>query len=129
MKHFVAWTLAAALIPLSGAVASEAEKAPREIGVESSIAFPGMGSIRNWEADGEDGLWVQAQRGDWYYGKLVGYCPNLEFTQTIGFDTRGSVRLDRFSQVIVDGERCALTSFVTSEKPLSRKERRAAAKG
>lgn len=127
MKIF-ALSLAAALLPLSAATAADEPKAPRPIGVEASIAFPSYGTIRNFEADGDDGLWIEDQRGDWYYATLTGFCPDLDFAQAIGIDTRGTSRLDKFGAVIVKGQRCAFTSFVTADKPLPRKERLKAAK-
>lgn len=94
-----------------------------ELGVESQIVFPSYGAIRNFEADGNDGIWVEDRQRRWYYGEIAGICPNLNFAQTIGFDTRGGVNFDKFSSIIVRGEQCQLTSLVTAEKPLSRKER------
>ncbi|WP_260580978.1 DUF6491 family protein [Sphingopyxis sp. PET50] len=127
MKQKLALSLAALLLPLSAAAADEpapkSAAAPREIGVEASIAFPAYGTVRNFEADGDDGVWIEDQRRDWYYAKLTGYCPDLDFVQSIGIDTRGTSRLDKFGAIIVKGQRCAITSFVTAEKPLPRKER------
>ena len=127
MKQNLALSLAALLLPLSAAAANEPET-PREIGVEASIAFPAYGTVRNFEADGDDGIWIEDQHRDWYYATLVGYCPDLNFAEAIGIDTRGTSRLDKFGAVIVKGQRCSFTSFVTAEKPLPRKERLKAAK-
>lgn len=94
-----------------------------ELGVESSIVFPNYGAIRNFEADGTDGVWLEDQQRRWYYAELQGGCQDLNFTQAIGFDTRGSATFDKFSSIIVRGWKCPLVSLVTSEKPLPRKER------
>ncbi|KQZ65140.1 hypothetical protein ASD67_08000 [Sphingopyxis sp. Root1497] len=110
------------MLPLSAAAAAE-PASPREIGVEASIAFPAYGTVRNFEADGDDGIWIEDQRRDWYYAKLTGYCPDLDFVQAIAIDTHGTARLDKFGAIIVNGQRCAFTSFVTAEKPLLRKQR------
>ncbi len=122
MRPKLALSLAAMLLPLSAA-ADEPEKAPREIGAEASIAFPGDTTIRNWRADRERGIWVQDRRGDWYYGLFAGICRDVDFAQAIGFDTRGQARLDRFATLIVRGERCPLVSFVNSEAPPSKAKR------
>jgi hypothetical protein len=122
MKPKLALSLAALLLPLSAAVANEPER-PCEIGVEASIAFPAHGTVRNFEADGDDGIWIEDQRRDWYYAKFIGFCPSLAFAEAIGIDTRGSARLDKFGAIVVKGERCQFSSFVTAEKPLPRKER------
>lgn len=123
MKQKLALSLAALLLPLSAAAANEPAKDARAIGVEASIAFPAYGTVRNFEADGDDGIWIEDQRRDWYYATLTGYCPDLDFVQAIAIDTRGTSRLDKFGAIIVNGQRCAFTSFVTAEKPLPRKER------
>lgn len=122
MKQKFALSLAAFLLPLSAAAADEPSE-PRRIGVEASIAFPAYGTVRNFEADGDDGIWIEDQRRDWYYATLTGYCPDLDFVEAIGIDTRGTSRLDKFGAIIVNGQRCSFTSFVTAEKPLPRGER------
>lgn len=94
-----------------------------ELGVEASIAFPSHGAIRNFEADGDDGIWLEDIRHRWYYGKFIGPCRGLPFVQAIGFDTRGSAQFDRFAKIVVDGQQCQLESLVTADKPLPRKER------
>jgi hypothetical protein len=94
-----------------------------ELGVETSIAFPNYGAIRNFEADGNDGIWLEDRQRRWYYAEIIGGCRDLNFAQAIGFDTRGAPTFDKFSSIIVRGDKCPLTSLVTAEKPLPRKER------
>lgn len=123
----LALSLAAVLLPLSAAAAAN-EPAPkaRALGVESSIVFPSDSSIRNWQADRDHGIWIQGRGNAWYYGSFAGFCRDLDFAQAIGFETRGAGRLDRFASIIVRGERCQLSSFVTSQPPPSKAERKAA---
>ena len=99
-----------------------------ELGVDASIVFPNYGAIRNYEADGDDGIWIEDQQRRWYYGSFIGSCQGLDFSNAIGFDTGGLSRFDRFSTIVTRDDRCQLNSFVTSEKPLSRKERKRLAK-
>jgi hypothetical protein len=99
-----------------------------QLGVETQIVFPNYGAIQNFEADDDDGLWIEDSRRRWYYAKLFGPCHGLNFAHGIGFDTRGSPRFDKFSSILVNGQDCKLESLVTAEKPLSRKERRRLAK-
>ncbi len=128
MKQKLVLALAAALLPLSGAVADEPAKAPRALGVESSIVFPNNSSIRNWRADRDRGIWVEGRRGEWFHGTFAGICRDLDFANAIGVDTRGASRLDRFATILVRGERCQLTSFVSSAPPPSKKDKAAAKK-
>lgn len=122
MKN-LALSLAAVLLPLSAPAAAEPAKEPRALGVESSIVFPSDSSIRNWRADDGRGVWIQDRRGDWYYGAFAGYCRDVDFAHAIGVETRGTSRLDRFATIIVRGERCPLTSFVTSAPPPSKRDK------
>lgn len=129
MKQKLILALAAALLPLSGAAADESAKAPRALGVESGIVFPNDSSIRNWRADRDRGIWVEGRRGEWFYGTFAGICRDLDFAHAIGVDTRGASRLDRFATILVrGGERCQLTSFVSSAPPPSKKDKAAAKK-
>jgi hypothetical protein len=125
MRKNLALSLAAALLPLSAAAANEPADAPRAIGVEASIVFPSDSSIRNWQADQTRGIWIQDRRKNWYYGSFAGFCRDVDFAQAIGVETRGAGRLDRFSTILVRGERCPLTSFVTSDGPPARKKKAA----
>ena len=119
----LALSLAALLLPLSAAAAIEPAEEPRALGVEASIVFPSDSSIRNWRADRGRGIWIQDRKGDWYYGTFAGYCRDVDFAQAIGVETRGASRLDRFAAIIVRGERCPLSSFVTSAPPPSKRDK------
>lgn len=128
MKKPLALSLAAALLSLSAVAAADepASKAsPRALGVESSITFPNSATIKNWRADGEDGIWVQDRSGDWYYGKFAVFCRNADFALAIGIDNRGTSTLDRYATIIVGHERCPLISFVSSAPPPSKAELKA----
>jgi hypothetical protein len=126
MKQKLALSLAALLLPLSAAAAIEPAAETRTLGVESGIVFPSDSSIRNWKADRDRGIWIEGRRGEWYYGSFAGICRDLDFAQAIGVDVRGSARLDRFATILVRGERCPLTSFVSSAPPPSKKDKKAA---
>ncbi len=94
-----------------------------ELGKETSIPFANFHGIRNYETDGNDGLWLEDSRHRWYYATVAGPCWNLDFAQQIGYDTRGSTTFDKFSAIIVGQQRCQILSVVTANKPLPRKER------
>lgn len=116
--------IATGLIAMLAAGTALAKPAPwPQLGVEASIPFPNFGAIRNYEADNDDGIWIEDQQRRWYYGKFMGPCRGVQFAQAIGFDTRGSAQFDKFSRILVRGDVCLFESFVTAEKPLPRKER------
>ena len=84
---------------------------------ETSIPFVDMGGIRDWQAIDDTSLYVQDSRRSWYLAKLLAPCTDLTFATTIGFETKGVNRLDRFGAVVVNGQRCALSSFIASGPP------------
>ena len=118
--------LIAGLIGLALASAASAKPRPApvwpELGVETSILYPGR-AIRNFEADGSRGIWLEDQQHRWYYGKFIGSCKGVTYAMGIAYDTRGSARFDRSSVILVEGDLCQIESLVTSEKPLPKKER------
>lgn len=86
---------------------------------EASIPFADQRtSIRDWQADGTRGIWVQDAHRNWYYGSFHLTCFGLDFATVVGFRTGGTARLDRFSSIEVPQHgRCTLRSFTTSEGP------------
>jgi Family of unknown function (DUF6491) len=118
--------LAASLLALgatlnlsAGTPAAEGKPADTPLPAEqASIPFVDHHSIRDWQADGKDGLWVQDLRRNWYYAKLLGPCIGLDFALSIGFDTGPSNQFDKFSAIVVPREgRCQVTSFTRSDPP------------
>lgn len=96
---------------------------------EASIPFLNHQNIREWEANGQEGIWVQDVRRNWYYGRMLAPCTGLDFATRVAFVTHGN-SLDRFASVVVpdyEYQRCTLTSFVASDPPPPKKERKAKA--
>jgi hypothetical protein len=97
---------------------ARADETPKTTQPQASIPFIQYGSIRDWRADNDRGLWIQDDRRRWYYAKLMGPCFGLDFATRIGFDTRSPGTFDRFSAIIVPHEgRCAVQSIVASDPP------------
>lgn len=88
---------------------------------EASIDRVGRDGVREHVPDGAAGLWVQSFKGDWYYGRFAGPCVRLGDSYGLGFDASPNDRLDRFSAVVADGERCPFVSFVRSDPPVRHK--------
>ncbi|HMS21173.1 DUF6491 family protein [uncultured Sphingorhabdus sp.] len=107
------------------ATASQAAKPKEwaEYGVEAKIPFANNGGIRNFEANGDRGIWIEDRQRRWYYARIIGPCHNLSHANGLAFDTRGAASLDKFGGVIAGREYCQFDSLVTAEKPLPRKER------
>lgn len=109
----------AALLIASAAAPALAEFRP----IETSIAFVSNGGIRDWRAEDRDTLYIQDRQRNWHRAELFGGCHDLPYAQAIGFETRGTDRLDRFSSILVRGQRCAIRELVASGPPLPKKER------
>ena len=73
--------------------------------------------------DGRVGLYIQSFKGDWYYASFKGPCARLGDSYGLTFDTSPGDRLDQFSAIIADGERCPFDSLVRSLPPPKRIKR------
>ena len=121
MKILIA-ALAGGAMLLGGTLAAanpapNSAPAARPIGVDARIPFAATTGIRNFQADGDDALWIEGQRGEWYRAELFGPCIGLDHAMKVGFVPRGTSSLDRFGQVLVDGSKCQISSLVTSAPP------------
>jgi uncharacterized protein DUF6491 len=102
------------------AMGSAAESAPAPA-QEASIAFADHGGIRDWRGDDERTLYLQDRFFRWYKATLMSPAPDLRTALAVRFDTGASDRFDRFSWVVVRGQRYAVQSLVRIEgKPPSR---------
>ena len=84
-------------------------------------------AIRNFEAPGDDILYLQDRQRRWYRAELAGACFDLKWAHSIGYDTRGGLSLDQGSHILVGRERCTITSLTRSEGP-PRKAKKAKAR-
>ena len=108
--------LLAALAPAAaGAAAHPAEPPARP--AEARIPFVSFGSIRTFRTAGEDVIYLQDQRRNWYRAELTGPCPGIERALRIGVDSRFSSTVDNSTTLIVDGQRCPIHSLVRSAEP------------
>lgn len=115
----IALGLAAALS--LGSAMAESNATPQAAKRDASIAFANRGSIWDWRANGQKGLWVQSNDRKWYYATFMGPCVGLNFANSIGFDTGPMGSLDRWSSVIVPRwGKCTFSSFEPSDGPPSK---------
>ncbi len=116
--------LAAAAGALAGAAPAAADPPRVDVAEEARIPFLHIGRIRTFRAIDQDTLYVRAQRRQWYRLETMGPCPNLPWAHVIGVDTHSGTTVDRFSTLLVEGDRCALRSVVRSGEPPRRARRR-----
>jgi hypothetical protein len=84
---------------------------------EVRIPFVQFGAIRTFRTAGEDVIYLQDRRRNWYRAELNGPCPGIERALRIGVDSRYSATLDNSSTLLVDGQRCPIQSLVRSAEP------------
>jgi hypothetical protein len=88
---------------------------------EARIAFASSSGIQNFVARreaSEDILYVEGLGRTWYRARFLGPCRDIQFANALGFETRATNSLDRFSAILVrrpgggHPDRCTLTSLV-----------------
>jgi len=84
----------------------------------ADAAFLEHAAMRNWQADGERGLWIQARNLRWFYARFAHVCHGLSSTNSLTFETLASGRIDRTSAVMTPGGgRCPVQTFARSGAP------------
>jgi|GEM_PF-1390145 len=131
MSQFSSYALATAMAALafvaSGGVrateqAVKAEEAAMAKPAEASIPFVNQGGVRDWQVADDNKIYIQDGKGKWYLVTLATPSPELPYATTIGFETKGLDKLDRFGAVVVSGTRYALSSLVESAPPPPKKK-------
>jgi hypothetical protein len=118
--------LAAGLAASPGVAVAAPPAGPHaaRLGEEARIPFVSFRSIRTYRAVGDDVVFIQDLRRNWYRATLFGPCFNLGRSLRIGVDTRYGNTLDSTSSFVVGGERCRIQSLVHSEPPPPRRRAR-----
>jgi hypothetical protein len=95
--------------------------------VQASIPFANMhGSIRDWRADDDKGIWIQGMGGKWYYATFFSPCHSIQFEHAVGFMPGSTGTLDRWGALYTRGTgKCRFSSLVTSTKPPAKSRKKA----
>jgi hypothetical protein len=119
MRRTVSLALALAFVVLGTGrlVRAQVEDAEKS---HASIEFVSLGGIDDWRAEGNRAMLIKGLNGGWYRAEFFAPCAGLQFRNRVAFVTDGTDRLDRFSSILVDGERCWFRSFdkIDPEAPL-----------
>jgi hypothetical protein len=83
---------------------------------EAQIAFAKK-NIWNWQVLDDQTVLIQDQGRRWYKATLFGHCINLPFANKIAFDSNPGGSFDKFSAILVRGQRCPLMSLVETTAP------------
>lgn len=111
-------------VPSTPALAGNGE-AHAEARQEARIPFVNHGGIRDWRVGDRDTIYIQDRHRDWYKATLMAPAVGLRSAWAIGFDAGSIGTFDRFSNIVVDGQRYAVASLVRIDGPPSRAEERA----
>jgi Family of unknown function (DUF6491) len=74
-------------------------------------------NLWNWQVVDDKTVLIQDQSRRWYKATLFGICTNLAFANRIGFDSNPGGTFDKFSSLLVRGQRCPLSSLVKTDPP------------
>jgi hypothetical protein len=96
--------------PASSAAAAPAPPA------EAQIPFAKR-NIWNWQVVDDQTVLIQDQGRRWYKAVLFNHCIDLPFANTIAFDSNPGGTFDKFSAILVRGQRCPLISLVETTAP------------
>ena len=118
MSFLRTWRISLVTIVLAVSPMATAVAGPYLTDVDSTTTFLSHAQLRDWLADGEQGLWLQAIDLRWFYARFTHACHGLTATNSLSFDTRGSDTIDSRSAVVVPGSgRCTVLSFLPSTGP------------
>ena len=98
--------------------ASSAAAAPAP---EVQIPFA-KNNLWNWQVLDDQTLLIQDRSRRWYKATLFGHCINLPFANRIAFDSNPSGTFDKFSAILVRGQRCPLMSLVATTAPAKKSQ-------
>lgn len=75
-------------------------------------------NIWNWQVVDDKTVLIQDQGRRWYKATVFGTCNNLSFVSNrLAFDPNPSGSFDKFSAILVRGQRCPLSSLVKTTAP------------
>lgn len=116
MKRTRAVLLAGLLLAAGASSAHAADDPAPPPPSEVQIPFAKT-NIWNWQVVDDKTVLIQDQSRRWYKATLFGNCINLAFANRIGFDSSPSGTFDKFSAILVRGQRCPLSSLVKTDPP------------
>ena len=106
------------LLMLTACGGREYSGADTTLGAQASIPFLSRATVRDWHADDDRTLYIQHMDRNWYRADLFGPCTGLPYATVVGFANESAAgSFNRFSDIIVDGQVCKVTSVVRSAPP------------
>ena len=111
------WLLLVGGAMSAASFSSHADTAAPPPAAEAQIPFADR-NIRNWQVVDDKTVLIQDNSRKWYKATLFGTCINLSFAEErLGFDSSPGGTFDKFSAILVRGQRCPLSSLVETSAP------------
>lgn len=88
-------------------------------GRPAALPFADLGNIRSWQPDGSGAMYIESSRRNWYRATFFAPCINLPFAFAVAFVTEPNGSLNRYSSILVDGERCWFQTFSEATEPVN----------
>jgi len=101
----------AALLIAAGLSTAVAACDRQRLQAAASIPFVSHGGIRDWRSTDDHTLYVEDRSGRWYVAKTLGPCLGLNTAINVAFDAGATDTFDRFSSILVRGQRCPIKSL------------------
>ena len=73
---------------------------------QATINFVHLGSIDDWHAEGDKAILIETVNDRWYRAEFFSPCISLAWQESVAFITSPRGQLNRFSAIVVRGERC-----------------------
>jgi hypothetical protein len=83
----------------------------------AALHFADLGNIRSWQPDGSGALYVESNRRNWYRATFFTPCTNLPFAFAVAFVSEPNGELNKYSSILVEGERCWFKTFSEATEP------------
>jgi hypothetical protein len=101
----------------AASISAHADNPQPTAAAEAQIPFADR-NIQNWQVVDDKTVLIQDNGRKWYKATLFGTCINLSFAQDrLGFDSSPGGTFDKFSAILVRGQRCPLSSLVETTAP------------
>jgi hypothetical protein len=85
---------------------------------QASIPFADSHGIRTWRpAETSEAILIEGANGQWYRAEFGRHCMGLNYSEAVGFETRGTGRFDRYSVVRTRDDRCHVRSLYEIPDP------------
>lgn len=81
-------------------------------GARDSIPFANHGGIYNWRAQGDDTIYFEDNHHTWYKATLFSPAFDLGFKEALAVQAGPTDTLDKWSAVIIHGQKYPFQSFV-----------------